>query len=64
MAVTWMRKKYKVGKDYTKNKSSSANQGTKKHKAVYTQVHVKKDPPMLVMDGKTGHCHFVPAETA
>lgn len=62
MAVTWMRKKYKVGKDYTKNKSSSANQGTKKHKAAFTQTHKKQDPPMLHMDAKTGRTYFVPAE--
>jgi hypothetical protein len=39
-----------------------ANQGKKQNKVVHSQVHKKKDPPMLVMDGKTGHCHFVPAE--
>jgi hypothetical protein len=62
MPVQHIRKKYREGMDYKKQKSTSANQGKKQNKVVHSQVHKKKDPPMLVMDGKTGHCHFVPAE--
>lgn len=63
MAVTHMRKKYKVGADYKKQKSTSANQGKKQNKVVHSQVHAKKDPTVMFMDGKTGHCHFAVVPT-
>lgn len=61
MPVQYMRKKYRVGMDYKKQKSSSNNQGKKQNKVTNKNNRVVP-PPMMFMNGKTGHCWFVPAE--